>query len=214
MAPSYFSNQCPRTYAPKPAYAVRYWKRRKLWPQPLDVLELVKRRAQRYFSCRLAATGQARLADSRDVAALRPRAPRRPFRWIVTSPPYYGMRTYVPDQWLRLWFLGGPSVVDYSYGAQIDHGSPESVSQGLRKVWSNAATVCAGGARLIIRFGGITDRAAEPLEILKSSLDDSGWRIETLHPAGTAHEGKRQAETFLRRPTKARGEYDVWARLV
>jgi hypothetical protein len=23
--PSYFSNQCPRTYAPKPAYAVRFW---------------------------------------------------------------------------------------------------------------------------------------------------------------------------------------------
>ncbi len=26
--PSYFSNQCPRTYAPKPAYATRFWRER------------------------------------------------------------------------------------------------------------------------------------------------------------------------------------------
>jgi hypothetical protein len=36
--PSYFSNQCPRTFAPKPAYAVRYWKRHKLKPPKVDVL--------------------------------------------------------------------------------------------------------------------------------------------------------------------------------
>lgn len=33
--PSYFSNQCPRTYAPKPAYATRFWKARSLFPDPL-----------------------------------------------------------------------------------------------------------------------------------------------------------------------------------
>jgi len=211
--PSHFSNQCPRTYAPKPAYSVRYWRRHRLRPQPVDLLEIVRRRAQRYFAVRLPATGQARLADSRDLAALRPRVSNRPFRWVVTSPPYYGMRTYVPDQWLRLWLLGGPSVVDYKYGVQIDHGSPESFSNGLNKVWRNAATVCKGDARLVIRFGGIANRSAEPLEILKSSLRDSGWRIETLHRAGTAHDGKRQAETFLRRSRRALAEYDVWARL-
>ena len=36
------------------------------------------------------------------------------FSWVVTSPPYYGMRTYLQDQWLRNWFLGGSSFVDYS----------------------------------------------------------------------------------------------------
>jgi hypothetical protein len=179
----------------------------------MDVLEIVTRRAQRYFTGRLPATGQARLSDSRDVAALRPRVPNRPFRWVVTSPPYYGMRTYIPDQWLRLWFLGGPSVVDYSHGTQINHGSPEAFSEGLRQVWRNAATVCADDACLVIRFGGIADRAAEPLDLLKSSLHDSGWRIQKVRPAGTAHEGKRQAETFLRRSTRPRAEYDVWARL-
>jgi hypothetical protein len=211
--PSYFSNQCPRTYAPKPAYAVRYWRQHKLRPRRVDVLDIVTRRANRYFASSLVARGQARLADSRSAAALRPRVPKRPFRWVITSPPYYGMRTYVADQWLRLWFLGGPSRVDYSHGRQVEHGSPDAFSGDLRAVWRNAASVCQGDARLVIRFGGIADRAAEPLDILKSSLRDSGWRIQTLRSAGTANAGKRQAETFLRRSGKPRTEYDLWARL-
>jgi hypothetical protein len=211
--PSYFSNQCPRTYAPKPAYAVRYWKRHGLRPQPVDVLDIVTRRAHRFFANSLVAKGQARLADSRFAAALRPRVPNQPFRWVITSPPYYGMATYVADQWLRFWFVGGPPTVAYGYGERVEHRSPEIFSSDLRAVWRNAASVCAQDARLVIRFGGITDRAAEPLVILKSSLRDSGWRIQALHPAGTANSGKRQAETFLRRSTKPRKEYDVWARL-
>ncbi|HWQ39372.1 MAG TPA: DNA methyltransferase [Burkholderiales bacterium] len=210
--PSYFSNQCPRTYAPKPDYAVRYWRAHGLRAQRVNVLAIIERRAERYFAHGLSAPGQARLADSRSPAALRPRAPRRRFRWIITSPPYYGMRTYVADQWLRYWFLGGPDAVDYSHGEQIGHGSPEAFAEDLRKVWKNVAGVSVGDARLVVRFGGIADRAADPLTILKESLRDSGWRIQTVRPAGTAHGGKRQADTFLRDSSKPRTEYDVWAR--
>lgn len=42
-SPSYFSNQCPRTYAPKPAYAVRFWKERKLMPPKVDVMSIIKK---------------------------------------------------------------------------------------------------------------------------------------------------------------------------
>jgi hypothetical protein len=38
------------------------------------------------------------------------------------SPPYYGRRTYIPDQWLRNWFLGGSSNVEYSNDLQLAHG--------------------------------------------------------------------------------------------
>ncbi len=210
---SYFSNQCPRTYAPKPAYAVRYWRQHHLRPQRLNVLDVIARRAGRYFAHPLHAPGQVRLADSRSSTALRPRLSNRPFRWIITSPPYYGMRTYVADQWLRHWLLGGPNAVDYRHGEQVGHGSPEAFAEDLRKVWKNAADVSANDSRLVIRFGGITDRAADPLDILKGSLRDTGWRIQTLRPAGSANSGKRQADTFLRRLTKPRTEYDLWARL-
>lgn len=36
--PSYFSNQSQRTYAPKPRYAVKFWKRHNLLPEPVDAL--------------------------------------------------------------------------------------------------------------------------------------------------------------------------------
>lgn len=209
--PTYFSNQCPRTYSPKPAYAVRYWKKHRLRAKRADVLALIAMRAQRYFRGRIAGSGEARLADSREAASLRPRPSRPRFRWIVTSPPYYGMRSYVQDQWLRLWFLGGPSEVDYGYGVQVDHGSPEVFSGSLRTVWRNASQMCSEDARLIIRFGGIAVRRIQPLELLKCSLRDSGWRIQTIRPAGTAREGKRQAETFLHESNVPLAEYDLWA---
>lgn len=209
--PSYFSNQCPRTYAPKPAYATRFWKERGLVPEPIDILGVINRRAKRYFATSSKITGTVRLADSRKVEALLPENPEARFDWVITSPPYYGMRTYIPDQWLRNWFVGGPDVVDYSYCDQVVHSSPEDFAADLRQVWSNAEAVCAEDAKMVIRFGGISDRRADPLDLVKSSLRDSGWRITTIKKAGSAQEGKRQADAFLRRKSKPMVEYDVWA---
>lgn len=209
-SPSYFSNQCPRTYAPKPAYALRYWKDRGLTPEPVDVLSVIERRAKRYYGASYNATGVARLADSRVAEALEPEAPGACFNWVITSPPYYGMRTYIPDQWLRNWFVGGPDTVDYSNRNQIAHSSPDDYVFDLRKVWHNAARVCGEGATMVIRFGGIRDRRIDPLDLIKSSLSESGWRITMIRKAGSAVEGKRQANAFLRNRTEPMIEYDVW----
>lgn len=208
--PSYFSNQCPRTYAPKPAYATRYWQNRGLTPEPVDVLSVIERRAKRYYGMLSEISATVRLADSRMTEALQPEPPGMLFDWVITSPPYYGMRTYVPDQWLRNWFMGGPSTVDYSISNQITHSSPDDFISDLRKVWRNAACVCAENARMVIRFGGIADRRADPIELVKNSLNDSGWRITTIRKAGSAVQGKRQADAFLRTKTEPMTEYDLW----
>lgn len=210
-SPSYFSNQCPRTYAPKPAYATRYWKERKLAPEAVDVLAVIKRRAQRYYGTSPDTSGVARLADSREADAVRPEGPDTHFNWVITSPPYYGMRTYIADQWLRNWFVGGPDVVDYVNRDQVIHSSPENFAADLHLVWRNAAKVCAPSARLVIRFGGIADRSADPLGIIKESLRRSEWKVSTIKQAGTASHGKRQADTFLRKRSKPVLEYDIWA---
>ena len=102
---------------------------------------------------------------------------------IITSPPYYGMRTYIPDQWLRHWFLGGSSEVEYSMEGQLDHRSPECFVEGLRQVWVNVANVAAPGARMVIRFGGIADRKANPQTLLKESLRGTPWVLRTVRPA-------------------------------
>lgn len=210
MFPSYFSNQCPRTYAPKPAYATRFWRERGLVPEPVDILAVIERRARRYYGVSFGTKGTVRLADSRDAASLQPETPGTLFDWIITSPPYYGMRTYIPDQWLRNWLVGGPDVVDYSNRDQVVHSSPEAFAADLRQVWRNAESVCAEDARMVIRFGGITDRRANPLSVIKSSLTDSGWRITAIGEAGSATDGKRQADAFLRTKSKPMTEYDIW----
>jgi hypothetical protein len=121
------------------------------------------------------------------------------------------MRTYIPDQWLRNWFLGGPDHVDYGNNCQLAHSSPHEFVDDLRKVWRNTATVCSEKATLVIPFGGITDRKANPLDLMKASLKDSGWTLQTIREAGLATHGKRQADAFLRNRSTPLFEYDGWA---
>jgi hypothetical protein len=208
-ASSHFSNQCPRTYAPKPAYATKFWRQRGLRPPRIDVLAVIARRAHRYLTT-LPPTvhGCVRCSDSREPESLG--GPHR-FHWVLTSPPYYGMRTYIPDQWLRYWFLGGPGKVAYHFGGQIQHHSPAIFVEQLAQVWRNAAAVCHRGARLVARFGGIHDRKHPPLALLKESLSVAGWHIHTARPAGDANRGRRQADQFARVERKPIGEYDVYA---
>ena len=210
---SYFSNQSPRTYAPKPAYATRYWRKRGLVPLRVDALDIIERRTKRYYGPLPDVSGEVRLGDSRDGNILKFMDGSMRFSWVITSPPYYGMRTYIPDQWLRNWFLGGPAQVDYTNEGQIVHSSPEEFARDLRKVWYNVAVSCMPRARMVIRFGGITDRRVDPLDLAKKSFRNSPWRLVTVCGAGTARRGRRQADTFLMKNSKPLVEFDIWAKL-
>lgn len=205
---SYLSNQCPRTFGPKPRYAVRFWTKKKLRAPKVDVLEVIERRARHLLAHQSEVYhGDVRLGDSRSEDTLRG---VKGVDWVITSPPYYGMRTYVPDQWLRNWFVGGPSQVEYRQ-LQLDHKSPETFARNLAKVWQNAADVSRRNARLVCRFGGIRDRSADPLEIARESFRDSGWRLQTARPAGSALDGRRQSKQFSAKQKAPRQEYDFYA---
>lgn len=210
---SYFSNQCPRTYAPKPAYATKYWRKRGLVPPRVEALEVIGRRARRYYRTLPDGPGKVRLGDSRIHRVLVPDDDGTRFSWVITSPPYYGMRTYIPDQWLRNWFLGGPPRADYTNENQIVHSSPEEFARDLSRVWENAARVCLPHAKLIVRFGGIADRQVDCLALAKKTIRKSPWRLMTVRDAGTASKGKRQADAFLRKRSKPLVEFDLCARL-
>lgn len=209
---SYFSNQSPRTYAPKPNYAVNYWRLHSLRPPYVDVLEIIRERAKRYFndggsSC----IGKVIRADSRKSDTYNKLLTGEQIKWIITSPPYYGMRTYIADQWLRNWFVGGTDTVDYSTNHQLTHFSPNDFTSDLKLVWKNVASICSDDARLVIRFGGINDRKVDPISLLKTSLADSGWRIQTIRSAGEPSKGRRQAEHFTNVGEPV-GEWDIWAK--
>lgn len=210
--PSYFSNQCPRTYAPKPDYALRFWRRHGFKAPRVDVLELIGTRARRFLKNKPAAVaGNIIHGDSRQLNSVRTGAR---FSLIITSPPYYGMRTYIPDQWIRSWFVGGPAHVVYrTHTKELSHGGPKEFARQLRQVWANVAKVSTRNARLVIRFGGINDRENDPREILKDSLANTPWATSTIRSAGSARDGKRQSEQFQKDSKSPVLELDAYARL-
>lgn len=194
--PSYLSNQMPRTYASKPAYAVKFWKARNMEPVRIPALDVIARRAERLLKATpLAHGGRVYLGDSvQTIRELRQR-----FDLVVTSPPYYGMRTYVADQWLRSWFLGGLPEVPYGSAGQIARQpSQETFIQALADVWSETARRCYPGARLAVRFGALPSARTDPEQLILKSIKqaDAGWKIKDVHPAGVSPKKARQAEQF------------------
>ena len=209
--PSYLSNQMPRTYATKPASAVRYWRTRGLHPPAVDLLDVVRRRADWVLdtlppeSRGLVVNGDCRHA----LPDIRTR-----FSWVVTSPPYLGMRTYVPDQWLRSWFLGGPPDVDYTSEGQIGRWAIARFVRELAACWRSVAKSCVDGAVLIVRFGALPSLQVDPSEVLTDSLHDSGmpWRVLGSAPAGVPPRRARQATQFTSAGSVVE-EVDLIARL-
>ena len=209
---TYLSNQSPRTYAPKPRYAIAFWKQNEFRAPDVSVLDVISERAYRFYA-RLPTKVQHRVrcGDARSYSFMRSACGSEKPTLIVTSPPYYGLRTYVADQWLRNWFLGGLDRVDYSYGRQLSHRSLDGFVSDLQRVWWNIARVSDDRARLVFRFGAINDRHVDPRDIILGSLEDTPWRLKTIVDAGTAHSGKRQSEAFVRRSQAPILELDAWA---
>lgn len=210
---SYLSNQMPRTYGTKPSSAVRYWERNKLTPPRVDVLDLITRKAISTFTgLSPAVSGRVVLGDSREISPL---VKGRKFNWVITSPPYLGMKSYVADQWIRNWFVGGPAEVEYSRADQIGYSSKDRFVEELAAVWKSVAEVCVPGANLVVRFGAIPSHNHGPAEVLKQSLEKSGasWRIVTIKKAGLATAGHRQAAQFKTEAGSAIEEIDLYATL-
>lgn len=193
----YFSNQMPRTYASKPDYAVRYWNEKKLNAPRIDVVKVLQRKIERLAglhqktpnSVSQVFQGDSQRAESFDAITAKPSI-------VVTSPPYYGMRTYVQDQWLRNWFLGGPSQIDYAAGPQLNHGGQDVFAKSLGTVWRNIGRTSSKHLEMYVRFGIIPSSAVNAKEIFRNSLEESGinWRLVSVRAANSADAGKRQAD--------------------
>lgn len=202
----YFSNQMPRTYASKPDYAVRYWKEKGLKASNVDVLGVLRRKIERLTGLHERSSSSfshVLKGDAQASKSFRSIATRSSI--VVTSPPYYGMKTYVQDQWLRNWFLGGPSYVDYAAGQQLDHGGQDVFAKSLGKVWKNINRTSSESLHMYIRFGIIPSAAVDAKEIFRNSLEESGikWREVSVRTADSAHAGKRQAAQMKTKSTAA-----------
>ena len=209
-AASYLSNQMPRTYATKPAGAVRFWRARAMEPPEVDVLEVIARHARRrYERAPAPVPGAVFLGDAAEVLA----GIRRRFSWVITSPPYPGMATYRADGWLRGWLLGGPPEPDYDRVGQLGALRGEAFIEGLAQVWCATAARCRAGARLFVRFGALpSEKGGDPGELLLASLRRAGgWEVRSVGDAGVPPgTGARQASQ-LRDAGEHVPEVDVMA---
>jgi hypothetical protein len=209
--PSYFSNQMPRTFASKPDYSVKYWRDRDLFPPKASVVDVLTKKLKRISDLNSESPSgiqNVKCLDARRAMSFnRIKGPTV----TVTSPPYYGMRTYVQDQWLRMWFLGGDEEIDYENTNQLCHGGQERFIEDLAQVWGNIGKRAQDDAHMYIRFGSIPSAKSDPRKILKASLEEAGyWKLVSVRNAKTSHSGKRQAD-YMGGDSEPTSEYDFHA---
>lgn len=215
---SYLSNQFPRTYASKPDYSVRYWKSHGLiTPPSTSIREIVKNRSEKYYSGALKPpNGFVLNMDSTDPSTFHVIkdgvGEGNLFDMIITSPPYAGMYSYVPDQWIRNWFVGGLPTVEYTTKNQI-HSCIEKFITQLKSVWKNCESVSKNNARMAVRFGNIASCSNDPHETIRRTFDGTEWEIEELRHAGIPKKGRRQRDSFSNTDSEY-NEIDVVAKRV
>jgi hypothetical protein len=211
-APSYLSNQMPRTYATKPDAAVEFWERRGMRPRRVNALDIIRRRA-RYILEKVPSGCRSHVIRG-DVRALA-LGHRRRFSHVITSPPYLGMRCYVSDQWLRNWFVGATEDVEYDESQQLGSNTREAFVLQLARVWRRVAGVCTKDATLVVRFGALPSVAEDPAEVVRHSLarSDGSWKILKTRRVPPPPSARRQANQFTQSLKDALKEVDVYARL-
>lgn len=209
--PSYLSNQMPRTFSSKPDYSVRYWRDRDLKAPNASVLDVLEKKLDRITDLDSDTFGRlsnVKCADSRFARSYRNLPP---ISLIITSPPYYGMRTYIQDQWLRMWFMGGSETVFYNNDEQISHSGHDVFVKDLAKVWRNTSRNAVDGAHLYIRFGTLPSAKSDARQLMRDSLEEAGdWDLVSIRNARTATAGKRQADQ-MGRESSPDEEYDFHA---
>jgi len=167
----YLSNQMPRTISPKPAYSLRYWRQRNLWPRKKDVFARLRAESKLRLSGELPALrGLVRLADARQAASQFPTLRGR-VACLITSPPYFDVTDCGEDQWLRLWFLGNDPKPTYRKISRDDrYEQKDRYWSFLSEVWIGIADLMRRDAVLVCRMGGARMNQVEITSGLTNSL--------------------------------------------
>ncbi|MBI3401078.1 MAG: DNA methylase [Acidobacteria bacterium] len=172
-SPNFFSNQMPHTISTKPVYSVRYWRERRLRPPRRDVFAILRDRA----AFRLAQgrpLGDARVvcSDARDLSR-RLRNESRRVSAVITSPPYLDVTSFEEDQWLRLWFLGGPPQPTAGTCSRDDrHRSELNYWRFLVDSWEGVAPLLRKHSIIVCRVGSRRHSHEELAQRVRQSLKE------------------------------------------
>jgi len=206
---NFFSNQMPHTICLKPNYSIRYWEKNGLSAPRREVFKNLLRLANFRFSTGIPElTGIAYQADVRNAKRVF-RQFQRKVRAVITSPPYLGITNYEEDQWLRLWFLGGPPIPTYHQVSKDDrHHSPTRYFKFLEEAWSGIAPLLKPSAKLILRIGTKYLEAEELHKRLELSLRAVWPKIRPIKEPACSSIAHRQTNTFRPGSEGCRVEWD------
>lgn len=209
----YLSNQMPHTISTKPEYSVRFWKKGNHRAPRRDAFELLKKQIEyRYETPPPEQRAKIFHADMRTL----PRISRRldcPIRCVITSPPYFDVTNYAEDQWLRLWFLGGPTEPRRQEFSRDDrHGNLDQYWSMLADMWRSLSLVLDRNSHVVIRLGASRIGPHRLVSGLEGLAKVTQRRVR-LVSAETSELIKRQTDSFRPGSTGCKVEVDCHFRM-
>lgn len=209
----YLSNQMPRTISTKPAYSIRFWKRHRYDAPKRDTFALLRGRLDyRYESDPPAGRARVLRTDMRELPRLTGR-PSPPIRCVITSPPYLNVTSFEEDQWLRLWFLGGPPHPTYGLVSRDDrHKRQERYWDFVLDMWRVLGCILDRRAYVVLRLGG---KDLDPNQIASavSATAAVSQRKVTLVHSEVSEIRHRQTDAFRPGSTGCVSEVDLVLRM-
>lgn len=165
------SNRMPRTISTKPDYSVRFWDERELRAPKRNAFEILRGEVSyRYESDPPDGRGTVLHSDMRQLPSIL--SDDAVIRHVITSPPYFNVTRFEEDQWLRLWFLGGPPRPTYGRVSRDDrHEFAPKYWDLISDLWRMLGQVLGRNAHVVIRIGGMgLDVEKMPAQLLATSI--------------------------------------------
>ena len=209
----YLSNQMPHTISTKPAYSVRFWQEHGYRPPEREVFGLVREMAAYRYESPVPERGANVFHDDMRRLPWLLRGGGRKVRCVVTSPPYFDVTNFEEDQWLRLWFLGGPPHPTQGRVSRDDrHGDPSKYWGFIADMWRVFGRVLAPNADVVIRFGASKLEPDQMRDMLQCSSRFSRRNAKLVFHDISAIKGS-QTKAFRPGATGCRVELDCHFRM-
>ena len=204
----YLSNQMPRTISTKPAYSLKWWKDRNLWPKKRDVFNRLREEVDFRLRSQVPSLhGRAVLGDARQAAQRFPRL-QGAVTAVITSPPYFDVTSSEEDQWLRLWFLGYDPRPTYRRISKDDRYEVKGQYwRFLSEVWQGIAPLIRKDGVLVCRLGGSGMAQTEITSGITASLVSAFSSADLISGPRESELLRRQTPSF--RPGTAGYRFEV-----
>ena len=153
--------------------------------------------------------GDVVLGDARDAGEML-KTHEATVALVITSPPYLDTTDYAEDQWLRLWFLGGPDRPSARLHRDDRHTSTELYWEFLSEVWAGGASLLRQDSHIVVRIGGTMLGKADLFAGVYASLLKGlvGRTVKPLHDGETSSIRKRQTNSFRPGTSPEKSEHD------